>query len=101
MSDNGLDVKAFLTKDTFTIPIELPDTDDDGNPTTRIVPITYKFGPEQEDIFTKKEGRSYSDQLASLVQKVKGMDEKPTKEFWDEVGKRRPQHVIAIAEAIL
>jgi hypothetical protein len=101
MSENGFDPKAFLTKDTFTIPVELPDTDEEGKPINHTMVITYQFGADQEDIFAKQEGVTVSDQLAALVQKIKGMDEKPTKEFWELAGKRRPRHVIAIAQAIL
>lgn len=54
MDENGFNPEAFLTKDTFTIPVELDDRDSEGKEQKRTVLITFQFGKEQEGVFTRQ-----------------------------------------------
>jgi len=97
------DLNQVFTKDVFTIPVELVETDDlTGDIIKRKVLVTYKFGKDNKDVFARKEGQSYIDQLESLLVRIRGGGDDFDKSVLtkDYIAAMRDKHVIQIVEAI-
>jgi len=97
------DLNQVFTKDVFTIPVELVETDDlTGDIIKRKVLVTYKFGKDNKDVFARKEGQSYIDQLESLLVRIRGGGNDFDKSVLtkDYIAAMRDKHVIQIVEAI-
>lgn len=91
-------VERLLSQDTFTIPVVLTTTDDEGDEQTSRIFVTYRFGKEEQNIFDPKDGRTTTEQLTILVKKVKDVTADLNRQYWEGVPRK---HKDAIGKAIL